>query len=81
MSFMLSVTIKSIVQNDDRLSVAMLSVFMVSVVASFAQGAVYTKLLQNLEWAHITLGWKGFTETNTLAYFALSQVTKKTKCC
>ncbi len=33
-----------------------------------------------LGW-YITLGWKGFPGTNTLAYWAHSQVVKKMKCC
>jgi hypothetical protein len=30
---------------------------------------------------YIIQGWKGLQETNTLAYWAHSKVTKKMKCC
>jgi hypothetical protein len=30
---------------------------------------------------YVTLGWKGLPKTNTLAYWAHSQVVKKMKCC
>ncbi len=36
--------------------------------------------MEKLE-CYITLGWKGFPVTNTIAYWDYSQARKKMKCC